>query len=177
MSDSTSKKILIIIAYQDFQDDEFTTVKDYLGRLGAKITVASSSIGNAIGQNGTPVEIDFLLVDIHPQDYDAIIFIGGAGAREFEENELAHEIARQALSHHKILGAICIAPLILANAGALSGKKATLWTDAENNETVQRLIKAKASYVDQDVVVDGKIVTANGPESAEKFARTIAEML
>ncbi len=73
------------------------------------------------------------------------------------------------------MGAICIAPTILAYAGVLEGKKATVWN--QDGKQAEILTKNGAEFVDELVVVDGKIVTANGPPAAEAFGKKILEML
>lgn len=177
MPDLSHKRTLLVVAYKDFQDHEFKPVKKYLKMFGAHVDIASSSLGTATGKFGTSIDIDYLLRDIHPENYDAIIFIGGPGAEEFKENQTALALARGALKSCQVLAAICIAPTILARAGVLKDKKATVWTSTTDDSAAQTLIQCKAKYVDKDVVVDDNIVTANGPEAADKFARTIVDML
>jgi protease I len=177
MPDLTGNKILIIIAYEGFQNLEFKPVYDYLSMFGANVKVGSTSIGTAQGSEGGSAEVDMLLTDIHPEDYNAIIYIGGPGAKSLTEDNDALKIAKLAATHCDVLAAICIAPTILARAGALFGRRATVWTSSENNSAANVLTNAQAKYSDKDVVVDGNIVTANGPESAQKFVETLAEML
>ena len=73
---------------------------------------------------------------------------------------------------YKIIAAICIAPVTLANAGILNGKKATVFPSGKND-----LIRNGAKYTGDSVTVDGNIITANGPMAAEAFGKKIVEML
>jgi len=109
---------------------------------------------------------------VDPEQYDAVIFVGGAGAQEYWESARAHEIARATLERGKVLGAICIAPVTLANAGVLEGRKATVWPSE-----APRLKAQGAEYTGRSVEVDDRIVTADGPESAEEFGRAILAAL
>ncbi|MFH1890824.1 MAG: DJ-1/PfpI family protein [Candidatus Kuenenbacteria bacterium] len=177
MSNLSQKRILIIVAYQDYNETELEIPRDLFGMFGAEISIASSSLGTAIGKAGSSIEVDYLLSDIHPEDYDAYIFIGGMGSIEYQESEQAHRIARGAVNNDRILAAICIAPLILAKAGVLVGKRATVWTDSPDGDPVKILQDSRAVYTAQDVVVDGKIVTANGPQAARQFANAIVDLL
>jgi len=177
MSDLTGKRVLIVIAYQDFQDHEFKPVHDYLSMLGAHIRIASSSLGTATGKFGMHVDIDLLFSDVRTEYYDALVVIGGPGAVELRENHFLTEIIHNLYTAKKIVAAICIAPTILARAGILKGKKATVWTPGPESETVQSLTSAGAKYHDQPVVIDGRIITANGPEAAHDFAHAIADKL
>ena len=88
----------------------------------------------------------------------------------------ALNIAKEAYKQGKVLGAICIAPGILAKAGVIKGKKATIWDSGDG--TFKSVVEeGGATYTREDVTVDGKIITANGPHAARKFGKTIASML
>ncbi|MBC7347996.1 MAG: DJ-1/PfpI family protein [Clostridia bacterium] len=100
------------------------------------------------------------------------LFVGGEGAREYWDDLQAHRIAREALEQGKVLGAICLAPVTLANAGVLAGRKATVWPDE-----AARLKAAGAKYTGSGVEIDGRIVSASGPESAKDFGEAIARLL
>jgi protease I len=92
------------------------------------------------------------------------------------DNEDSYRVARETVSQDKILASICISPVILAKAGVLKGKKATVWTDFTKSQA-KILEKEGAIFEEKPVVVDGKIITANGPGSAEEFGKKIIEVL
>jgi protease I len=163
---------VMIVAHRDFRDEELFTPRKILETAGAKVTVASSDIREASGMLGRTVKPDLLVKDINPDSYDALVFVGGPGAQEYWDDRKAHEIARRAAKGKKIVGAICIAPVTLANAGLLDGKRATVWRTEAG-----RLRAQGADYTGRDVEVDGNIITANGPEAAEKFGREIVAAL
>ncbi|MFH1774816.1 MAG: DJ-1/PfpI family protein [Methanobacteriota archaeon] len=165
-------KVLMIIASQRFRDEELLKPKKVLEEQGVEVTIASSSLETATGMLGAKVKPDILLRDARVEDYDAVIFVGGTGAQEYWNDSLAHSIARKAAESKKLLGAICIAPVTLANAGLLAGRKATVWSSEVGK------IKSKgANYTGAGVEIDGKIITADGPGSAEKFGWAIANSL
>ncbi len=166
------KEVLMIIAERNFRDEELLEPKGILEKEGAKVTVASTSLNVATGMLGARVTPGILLKKVKVDDYDAIIFVGGGGASQYWNDSLAHQIAQEAVNKGKILCAICIAPVTLANAGVLSEKKVTVWASEKEK------IEAKgAIYTGKAVQVDGKIITANGPQSAKKFAREIVKAL
>lgn len=172
MNDLVSKKVLFIIAHKDFRDEEYREPREILESMGCEITVASSSKDTAVGKLGLKVQPDILLSEADVNGFDAVIFVGGGGSMEYFNNSTAHKIAIDTYDSGKVLAAICIAPSILANAGVLKGKKATVFSSEEPN------IKAKGSiYTGSDVEIDGNIVTADGPKSATKFGLAIAEKL
>ncbi len=172
MTKLTEKKAVMIIAERNFRDEELLKPKEILEKRGVKVTVASTSLNVAKGMLGARVKPDILVKEIKVDDYDAIIFVGGSGASQYWNDPLAHNITKEAVKKNKILCAICIAPVTLANAGVLSGKKATVWPSEKGK------LEAKgASYTGNPVQVEGKIITAEGPQAAEEFGRSIVEAL
>ena len=100
------------------------------------------------------------------------MFVGGGGCKLLWNDEEALRLAREAAATGAVLGAICLAPVILANAGVLDGRRATVaGTEAKTIEAFG------ATYTGPGVMVDGRIVTANGPKSSTLFGRNIAELL
>jgi protease I len=166
------KKVLMIIAAEGFQDEEFGQSYNLLTRLGATVKLACSRKGTAKGILGRQITPDLLIGDCKADDYDAIVFIGGPGASEYFDNPQAHALARAAVAGNKVLGAICIAPVTLANAGVLKDKKATVFPSEQD-----QLTKQGAQLARQNVVVDGRIVTASGPQAAREFAETLARLI
>ena len=166
------KSILMIIAHQNFRDEEYQEPRQIFEARGAKITVASSSLEVAKGALGAQVKPDLLLKDAAVGDYDAIVFVGGPGAQEYWDDPVAHVIAQEAVAEGKVLAAICIAPATLAKAGVLKGKKATVFSSEAG-----ALKAGGANYTGASVERDGLIITANGPQAAAEFAEEIAKAL
>jgi protease I len=67
--------------------------------------------------------------------------------------------------------------VILAKAGVLKEKRATVWSSPLDRGPVRILKENGAIYEDKDVVQDGKIITANGPGAAEEFGQKLVEIL
>jgi len=166
------KNVLMIIAHQDFRDEEYQEPRQLFEARGAKVTVASSSPEIAKGALGAQVKPDLLLKDVVVGDYDAIVFVGGPGAQEYWNDPVAHAVAQEAVAQSKVLAAICIAPTTLAKAGVLQGKKATVFSSE-----AEALKAGKANYTGASVERDGLIVTADGPKAATRFAEEIAKAL
>lgn len=167
-----TKKVLMIIAPENYQDNELGHPKEIFIQKGYDVTITSKGVENATGMLGgtTPVDIDISKVNVN--DYDAIIFVGGSGSNAYFNDEPAHNIAKEAASAGKVLGAICIAPSTLANAGLLKGKNVTAFPSEESN-----LKEKGANYTGEPVTVDGLIVTGNGPSAAKAFGEKIVELL
>ncbi|MGB9921105.1 MAG: DJ-1/PfpI family protein [Moorellales bacterium] len=166
------KRAVMIVAHRGFRDEELFEPKKAVEGRGARVVVASSSLEEARGMLGGTVKPDLLLKNVRAADYDAVIFVGGEGAGEYWDGPEAYRVAREALEQGKVLGAICLAPVTLANAGVLSGRKATVWPDE-----AARLEAAGAEYTGAPVEIDGRVVTASGPESAKEFGEAVARLL
>ncbi len=163
---------LVIIAKEGFQDHEFAGTELALIEAGFEVIVASTEVGDCRGKFSTIVPAQMELKDIKVTDFDRIAFIGGPGAKTLQHDKDAHRIAKETLAAGKVLGAICIAPTILAYAGVLDGKNVTAWN--EDGDTEKILTDAGATFTDEDVTVDGLLVTGNGPDAAEEFGETLA---
>ncbi len=166
-------KVLLIIAPENFRDEELLHTKEELERAGVKTTIASAKTGEVKGMLGAKVKPNLKLEQVRVDEYDAVAFIGGSGASVYFDDDRAMSIAKEAFRRGKTTCAICIAPVILANAGVLKGKQATVW----DGSLVNKIEDGGAKFVDRAVVVDGKVITANGPAAAREFGRTIAKAL
>ena len=166
------KKVLFIIAPRNFRDEELFDTKAVLENSGATATIASKHTGEATGAMGGKAYATLSLERANASDFDAVVFVGGAGAAEYFDDPSVREIAKSFASQEKVVAAICIAPTILANAGLLQAKRATCFSSQ-----TERLREKGCSYTGNPVEVDGKIVTASGPEAAKRFGEEIAQML
>ena len=168
-----TKKVLFIIAPENFRDEELLHTKEELERSGAETTVASTKTAEARGMLGAMVKPDIKLDQVKVDDYDAVVFVGGSGSSAYFKDSRALSIASEAFKGGKKTCAICIAPVILANAGVLKGKRATVFP----GEYVQSIVRSGAAYTGKPVEVDGNVITANGPAAARDFGRAIAKAL
>jgi len=166
------KKIVMIIAPVEFRDEEYQAPRAVFEKAGCAVAVASDTAQECVGKFGLRVRPDLQLEVLTVRAYDAVVFVGGAGCKKFWDDPACHRIAREAASLGKIVAAICSAPVILARAGLLTGKKATCFAgDAE-------LLKAEgALYAGRAVQTDGIFVTADGPASAAAFGEAVMKAL
>lgn len=166
--------VLMVIAPETFRDEEYLEPKAVLESAGARVVTASTAPGRCTGRFGAEAYADEAVSAVDPAAFDAVIFVGGGGSRCYFEDPVAHSLARRMLDSGKVVAAICIAPVILANAGLLQGVRATMFP---SDEDVAALRAGGAEYTAASVEVDGRIITANGPESAKEFGTTVAEAL
>jgi len=161
----------MVIAPRDFRDEEFFETKKVLEDAGNKVTVVNSTGQPSKSMFGKIVNPDKNFYDVNPKDFDAIVFVGGSGSSVYFDNNQALTLAKEFNKSGKVVSAICIAPSILANAGILDGKKATAFPSERDN------INAVGTYTGKSVEVDGKIITASGPQAVKDFGKKIVEAL
>ncbi|PIS04597.1 MAG: DJ-1 family protein [Candidatus Buchananbacteria bacterium CG10_big_fil_rev_8_21_14_0_10_42_9] len=165
-------KAVFIVSSQDFRDEELFKPKSILERGKIKVDVATPDGKEAHGKKGAKIFANLKIIDIDPEKYDAIIFVGGGGAGDFFHDEQVWKLSREFDAQHKIIGAICITPTILANAGILLGRKVT-----GHISQTERLVCRGAEYSGMPVQIDGNLVTAkfhtDATEFGEKLLRTI----
>ncbi|MBA1343233.1 MAG: Intracellular protease 1 [ANME-2 cluster archaeon] len=174
MADLSNKTILMVIAPSDFRDEELFVPKDFFEKNGAEVVIASDKKGTAKGMLGGTASVDLSVSDADIRDYDAVIFVGGSGVElhKLYENATYLKLATDASSSEKIIGAICLGPMVPAAAGILSGKNATVFESG-----ISHITGKGAKYTGAGVTRDGRIVTGEGPHVAEEFARMVAEAL
>jgi len=177
MKNLINKKIVMIVSFKDFRDEEYFVPKEIFEAYGAEVKTASTAAGTAIGADGGEVQVDLLVNNVEPALFDAVVFIGGPGTLKYLDNEDSYRVAKQTVAADKVLAAICVSPAVLAKAGVLQGKKATVWSSSMDKSAVQVLKDNRADYQELPVVADGKIITANGPSAAEEFGEKVAELL
>jgi len=165
-------KVLFVIAPENFRDEELFQTQEVIQAAGFETEVVSQKTGLIKGMLGGEIAVKKSIFDIVVADYQAIIFIGGTGAKIYFDDLLALNLAQEAVDQGKVVAAICIAPSILANAGLLSEKRAVAYASEKTN-----LKNKGAVWVDQPVVVDGKIITASGPKTAKDFGWKIVKSL
>jgi protease I len=168
-------KVLIVIAPEKFRDEEFNVPAAALQKAGIGYDIASKRRGVCTGMLGTKVTATLSFEEVDPKSYDGIVIVGGGGAQvHLWDDELLGEMVKYFHASAKVVAAICLAPVVLARAGILKGKKATFF----NSPISFREMKAGgAVLVDKAVVTDARIVTANGPAAAAEFAETFIRAL
>lgn len=173
-TDISGKGVLMVIPITNFRDEELVTPKSIFEANGARVTVASTEVGEARGMLGAAAQVDVDVKSVKVATYDAILFVGGIGVEEhrlFDDEDFTR-IAAEAYQQGKIVGAICLAPKILASSGILSGKEATVFSSGAD------YIQEKgAMYTGSPVTQSGNIITADGPTAATAFADTVVRAI
>lgn len=167
----SEKKAVMVIAPENFRDEEYFHTKESLDRAGIEVSTASTQSTAISAIDKEEVETDLLISEIG-EEFDAIVLVGGAGAKTLFENKELHKVINDYFDDEKIVAAICIAPLILAHAGILKDKDVTVWEGSRDD-----LIDFGANYTAKKVEIDENIITANGPQASFEFGEEIAKAL
>ncbi len=166
------KKVALFIAFKGFRDEEYSEPKRIIEKNGFKVDTISTSKGKAIGKIKITADVDKTIDEINPDDYEILALVGGPGALAELDNEKVRKIFSDFYFKSKPIAAICISPVILAHAGLLKGKKATVWPDGKDE-----LIKNGAIYTENSIEIDSNIITANGPLAAKEYGEAIVKLI
>ena len=165
-------KAIVIIAQKGFQDTEYEKTTEVLKKGGVQVTVASQTTDIATGKVKAKVTPDIAVSKASVKDYDAVVIIGGPGTDSLAADASVISLVKDARKMGKTVAAICIAPIILAKAGILQGRKATVFS------TGRKEIEAGgAIYQLSDVVIDKGVITGSGSEASTKFGEAIVKAL
>lgn len=166
----TAKRVLVPLA-QGFEELEAVTIVDILRRAGIEVTVASLEGGAVTGSHGIRVHADAALEDVAGREFDAIALPGGMpGADHLKRDPRVAAIVRRLHGSGRPVAAICAAPMVLAAAGVLDGRRATSYPGFLKDV-------AGTTVVDEAVVTDRGVITSRGPGTALDFALALVAEL
>lgn len=177
MADLTGKTVAIIAVHY-VEDAELTTPRDRLQGAGATVRVYSP--------DGEPIQLvegdtdptqkvdaDGSLGDLDASSIDALVVPGGTvNADQLRVDEDAQALAREVLESGKPLAVICHGPWLLASAGLAEGRRLTSYPSLSTD-----LKNAGADWVDEEVVVDGNLITSRNPDDLDAFVGAIEDAL
>jgi protease I len=123
-------------------------------------------------KHGYPVNVDVQAEQANAVEYDAVIIPGGFAPDMMRRSPAMVKLVREAFQHGKLVAAICHAGWMPVSAGILKGKRATSFFSIKDD-----LVNAGATWVDEEVVVDGNLVTSRKPDDLPAFCREIVKAL
>lgn len=172
-----SGRSICILATHGFEQSELIQPRDDLQGAGAKVTIVSPESGEIRGWKGDDwgqsVAVDAPLDGAKAEDYDALVLPGGQINPDLlRANETAMALIKEFARARKPIAAVCHAPWLLIEAGLVRGRTLTCYTSIRTD-----LKNAGANYVDQEVVIDGNLITSRNPDDLPAFGKAIAEMV
>lgn len=172
MNKFVKNSVLIILPANNFNEQEYLSVKNSLINAGYQIFIASDASLMSKGENGILVKADVNFFNMKEASFAGVVFIGGAGVVDYFNNISLMNIARKFNKAGKLVAAICGAPIILVNSGVLDEKNASCYPDLKEVMTNRNI-----NYFSDQVVIDNNIITAPDPSSALEFGQAIVEKL
>ncbi|MGL4853757.1 MAG: DJ-1 family glyoxalase III [Lentisphaeria bacterium] len=164
-------KRAIVIMADGFEEIEAVTVVDIFRRAGVEVVLAGLGALEIKGAHNLEIKAEVLLRTQNAENFDVVVLPGGMpGANHLAQSPVVQEFLKKAAAHHKIIGAICAAPIALHAAGLLEKRHYTCYPNFEH--TI-----GKTYYVGKPVVVDGNFVTSQGPGTSMSFAFRMLRML
>ncbi len=177
MAKDTLKGLKVaILATDGFEQSELTEPRKALDDAGADTEIVSPKQGKVRGWKmkewGEELAVDQVLDDADPEDYDALVLPGGViNADALRMQPKAVKFVQAFFDADKPVGVICHAPWALIESGAARGHKMTSWPSLKTD-----LTNAGAHWVDEEVVVDGNLVTSRKPDDLPAFNREITKL-
>lgn len=174
-NDLEGKKVAILVA-DGFEQVELTAPKEALENAGAETVIVSPEKGNVKGWNhtdwGDDFKVDEPLSEADPIRFDALLLPGGVmNPDNLRRDPDAQEFVRFFFDNEKPVAAICHGPWTLIDAGVARGRKMASY------HTIQSDLKnAGVDWRDEEVVVDGKLVTSRKPDDIPAFNKKMIEV-
>lgn len=168
---------VLIIATDGFEQSELMEPQRLLKEAGAEVTIASLKPGAIRGWDqkdwGKSVSVDLTIDDVSSEDYDALLLPGGQMNPDILRTEhKVIDVIREFDAARKPIAAICHAPWLLAEADVIEGRTVTAWPSIRTD-----LANAGAAVVDEEVVVDGNLITSRKPDDIPAFTDALMAAL
>jgi 4-methyl-5(b-hydroxyethyl)-thiazole monophosphate biosynthesis len=162
----------VTVLADGFEEVEAIAIIDILRRAGVEVTVLGLDGFEVRGAHNLRVKADMPFAEFIG-DFDAVVLPGGMpGTSNLAASAPLLELVKNAYDRGKLCAAICAAPIVLAKAGILDSRKAACYPGCE-----AALSGAGALVVEDDVVVDGNVITSRAVGTAISFALELAEAM
>ena len=163
------------LAAPGFEEIELMAPLDILRRLNMDVVLAGVQSDKVVSTHEVTVSTDTMLDKLHADKLDALILPGGAGSWVLRDTPEVIHLVKKMHEAGKLVAAICAAPIVLAKAGLVKDRNVTAYPA---QDVYRELNEAGAHIVkDENVVLDGNMLTANGPGAAMLFGYSIGEYL
>jgi 4-methyl-5(b-hydroxyethyl)-thiazole monophosphate biosynthesis len=165
------RRVLVPIA-DGTEELEAVTIIDVLRRAGARVTIASVGALQVTASRGVKIVADCLIADCTEQVYDLIVLPGGMpGAENLRNSKELEAHLKEQRDHGRMYGAICASPAVVLHAHGLLSRKRATWYPTFAGKMPE------AGVTTDRVVVDGQVITSQGPGTALEFSLKLVSLL
>jgi protease I len=173
MSDTLKGKKVAILAADMFERVELEEPKKALKDAGADVEIVSIHDGEIKGFDhfdpAKSVQVDRTVEEVSHDEYDALMIPGGVGnPDQLRGDENAVSFVRGFQEAGKPIAVICHGPWVLVESGVVRGRRVTSWPTLETD-----IRNAGGDWVNEEVVVDGNLVTSRKPDDIPAFNREL----
>jgi protease I len=176
MPDLTGKTIAFLVASEGLEQIELTEPWQTVDKAGGTPRLLSVESGEVQAfhhlDKGDTFPVDAVVADADPSSYDGLVLPGGvANPDALRMDDDAVSFVRAFVESERPVAAICHAPWILAEADVVRGRRMTSWPSLQTD-----LRNAGADWVDEEVVVDGNLVTSRKPDDLPAFNEALVRL-
>jgi protease I len=169
MTDLKGRTIAFLVAPEGIEQVELTDPWAAVENAGGSPKLLSIESGEVQAYHhldkGDTFAVDAVVGDADPASYDGLVLPGGvANPDALRMDEDAVSFVKEFVGAGKPVAAICHAPWTLAEADVVRGRRMTSWPSLQTD-----LRNAGADWVDEEVVVDGNLVTSRKPDDLPAF--------
>jgi protease I len=166
-------KRIAILAENMYQEMELWVPYYRLKEEGADVKIVGAGGAKSYASKlGYPVTVDVQAEQVKAVEFDAVVVPGGYAPDMMRRHAAMVSLVRDASQQGKVVATICHAGWMLVSAGIARGKKATSFFSIKDD-----LVAAGVNWVDQEVVVDGTLITSRKPDDLPAFCREIVKAL
>ena len=170
--EAQGKKVIILVE-EMYNDLEFWYPYYRLKEAGAEVVVVGSgSAEQYVGKSGIPCKPDATADEVSAADFDGIVIPGGYAPDHMRRHPSMVKLVKDLFGAGKVVAAICHAGWMLASAEIVKGRTVTSFFAIKDD-----LVHAGANWVDQEVVVDGNLITSRKPDDLPAFMQAILTAL
>jgi protease I len=166
-------KRIAILAENMYQEMELWVPYYRMKEEGAEVkVVGAGGAKQYTSKHGYPVNVDIQAESVNAMEFDAVVVPGGYAPDMMRRHDGMVRLVREAARNGKVVAAICHAGWMLASADVIKGKKVTSFFSIKDD-----MVHAGGQWVDQEVVVDGNLITSRKPDDLPAFCREITKAL
>jgi protease I len=166
-------KRIIVFAEDMYEDPELWYPYYRMIEAGAEVRIVGSGTASSYNsKHGYPAKVHASADEISANEVDAVIIPGGFAPDRLRRYPAVLNLVRDAFNQGKVVASICHGPWVMVSAGVLKGRKATSVLAIKDD-----VVNAGATWIDQEVVVDGNLITSRTPADLPAFCRTIIAVL